>query len=62
LLKFTSFAVASNTMTFKDLNLNNFLWNALEDLGFSEPTSIQELAFSPVMSGRDVVGIAQNGT
>lgn len=49
-------------MTFKDLNLNNFLWNALEDLGFSEPTSIQELAFSPVMSGRDVVGIAQTGT
>ena len=49
-------------MTFKDLNLNNFLWNALEDLGFSEPTAIQELAFSPVMSGRDVVGIAQTGT
>ncbi len=49
-------------MTFKDLNLNNFLWNALEDLGFSEPTSIQELAFSPVMSGSDVVGIAQTGT
>lgn len=49
-------------MTFKDLNLNNFLWNALDDLGFSEPTAIQELAFSPVMSGRDVVGIAQTGT
>ena len=49
-------------MTFKDLNLNNFLWNALDDLGFSEPTAIQELAFSPVMSGKDVVGIAQTGT
>ena len=49
-------------MTFKDLNLNNFLWNALDDLGFSEPTAIQELAFSPIMSGRDVVGIAQTGT
>ncbi len=52
----------SNLMTFRELNLNNSLWNALEDLGFSEPTSIQELAFSPVMSGRDVVGIAQTGT
>ncbi len=52
----------SNLMTFRELNLNNSLWNALEDLGFSEATSIQELAFSPVMSGRDVVGIAQTGT
>ena len=49
-------------MIFRELNLNNSLWNALEDLGFSEATSIQELAFSPVMSGRDVVGIAQTGT
>jgi ATP-dependent RNA helicase RhlE len=49
-------------MTFKDLNLNKFLWNALDDIGFETPTAIQELAFSPVMSGRDVVGIAQTGT
>lgn len=49
-------------MTFKDLNLNKFLWNALDDLGFETPTAIQELAFSPVMSGKDVVGVAQTGT
>ncbi len=49
-------------MTFKDLNLNKFLWNALDDLGFTTPTPIQEEAFSPVMSGGDVVGIAQTGT
>ncbi len=49
-------------MTFRDLNLTNFLWNALDDLGFTEPTSIQELAFSPIMSGKDTVGIAQTGT
>ncbi len=49
-------------MTFKDLNLNKFLWNALEDMGFDQPTAIQEMAFSPVMSGSDVVGIAQTGT
>ena len=52
----------SNVMTFRELNLNNSLWNALEDLGFSKPTSIQKLAFAPVMSGKDVVGIAQTGT
>ena len=49
-------------MLFRDLNLNNFLWNALEDLGFETATPIQEQAFAPVMSGKDVVGIAQTGT
>ncbi|MUP46188.1 DEAD/DEAH box helicase [Gramella sp. BOM4] len=49
-------------MTFQDLNLNTPLLNALEDLGFQTPTPIQEQAFSSIMSGRDVVGIAQTGT
>ena len=49
-------------MNFQDLNLNTPLRNALEDLGFSTATPIQEQAFSPIMSGRDVVGIAQTGT
>ncbi|MBQ4821116.1 DEAD/DEAH box helicase [Aquimarina sp. MMG016] len=49
-------------MTFRDLNLSNQLINALDDLGFDTPTPIQEQAFSPVMSGKDVVGIAQTGT
>ncbi len=48
--------------TFDDLNLNNALRNALQDLGLSTPTPIQEKAFSVVMSGRDIVGIAQTGT
>jgi ATP-dependent RNA helicase RhlE len=49
-------------MTFEDLNLNTPLLNALGDLGYTEPTPIQEKAFSVIMSGRDVVGIAQTGT
>ena len=49
-------------MTFHDLNLNKNLLNALDDLGLISPTSIQEKAFSVIMSGRDVVGIAQTGT
>lgn len=48
--------------TFDDLNLNNALRNALQDLGLSTPTPIQEKAFSVIMSGRDIVGIAQTGT
>jgi len=49
-------------MTFDELNLNTPLLNALSDMGISTPTTIQEKAFSVVMSGADVVGIAQTGT
>ncbi|TXG35275.1 DEAD/DEAH box helicase [Seonamhaeicola maritimus] len=49
-------------MTFRDLNLNTPLFNALDDLGFETPTPIQEQSFNVVSSGRDVVGIAQTGT
>ena len=51
-----------NQLAFQDLNLSTQLLNALDDLGFKTPTAIQEEAFSPVMSGKDVVGIAQTGT
>ncbi len=49
-------------MTFDELNLNTPLRNALDDLGYTTPTPIQERVFSIVMSGRDVCGIAQTGT
>ncbi len=49
-------------MTFQDLDLSNPLRNAIDDLGFQEPTPIQEEAFPIVRSGSDVVGIAQTGT
>ena len=49
-------------MTFTDLDLSNQLNYAIEDMGFTTPTPIQEQAFSVVRSGQDVVGIAQTGT
>ena len=49
-------------MTFDDLNLNTPLLSALDDLGYSNPTTIQRKVFSVVMSGADVCGIAQTGT
>ncbi|QMW00728.1 DEAD/DEAH box helicase [Spirosoma foliorum] len=49
-------------MTFDELNLNKPLSNALEDLGYTTPTTIQQNVFSVVMSGRDVCGLAQTGT
>ncbi len=49
-------------MTFQDLNLTNPILNALEDLGISTPTPIQERSSPVILSGRDMVGIAQTGT
>lgn len=49
-------------MKFEELNLNKHLLRSLEDLEFSYPTPIQEQAFSVIMSGKNVVGIAQTGT
>jgi ATP-dependent RNA helicase RhlE len=49
-------------MTFEDLNLNRPLLTALDELGYTNPTVIQQRVFSVVMSGRDVCGIAQTGT
>lgn len=48
--------------TFNELNLNTPLLNALTDLGYTHPTTIQWKAFPVIMSGRDVTGIAQTGT
>ena len=49
-------------MTFEDLNLCNALLSALNDAGYTNPTTIQHRVFAVVMSGRDVCGIAQPGT
>ena len=49
-------------MEFTDLNLTKPLSNALADLSLTKPTAIQSKVFSTIMSGKDVVGIAQTGT
>lgn len=48
--------------TFEDIDLSNPLRNSIADLGFANPTPIQEQAFPVIRSGKDVVGIAQTGT
>jgi ATP-dependent RNA helicase RhlE len=47
---------------FEQFSLKKPLFNAIKDLGFTAPTPIQEEAFSVILSGKDVVGIAQTGT
>ncbi len=49
-------------MIFEELNLSSSLLKALADMEFVNPTPIQEMAFPVVMSGKDVIGIAQTGT
>ena len=49
-------------MLFSELNIQKFLLNAIEDLGFEKPTPIQTEAFPIIKSGKDVIGISQTGT
>jgi len=48
--------------SFENFKLSKHLRYALDDLGFKKPTPIQEAVFSVILSGRDMVGIAQTGT
>ncbi len=48
--------------SFAEFELSKALNEALEKLNISEPTPIQYKSFSPIMSGRDIMGIAQTGT
>jgi len=48
--------------TFENINLSKPLQSAMADLGFNRLTPIQDEAYSVILSGKDVVGIAQTGT
>lgn len=48
--------------TFAHFDLSEKILDALADLNLFEPTPIQEKSWSPILSGRDVMGIAQTGT
>jgi ATP-dependent RNA helicase RhlE len=47
---------------FEDESLPKPLRSAIDELGFNQPTPIQVEAFPVILSGRDIVGIAQTGT
>ncbi|MCZ4281958.1 DEAD/DEAH box helicase [Kiloniella laminariae] len=49
-------------MSFSDLGLNPKLLQAIEEVGYTTPTPIQEQAIPYVLMGRDVLGCAQTGT
>ena len=47
---------------FEEINLSKQLHNAIKDLGFTQQTPIQRETYSKILSGKDLVGIAQTGT
>ena len=49
-------------LKFSELNISDEIVRAVEDMGFEEPTPIQQLAIPLIMQGRDVTGQAQTGT
>jgi ATP-dependent RNA helicase DeaD len=48
--------------SFKELGLSEPLVEALQHLGYEQPTPIQEQAIPELLAGRDVIGQAQTGT
>lgn len=49
-------------MTFDQLNIRPEILQAVTEMGFTEPTPIQEQSIPIVLEGQDVVGQAQTGT
>ena len=48
--------------TFKELGLSEKIQTAIDELGFEEPTPIQDQAIPELLDGHDVIGQAQTGT
>ena len=47
---------------FKELGLKPEILTALDELGYTEPTAVQEQAIPELLAGHDVIGQAQTGT
>lgn len=57
-----SVSESDSKLTFRDLGLSDNVLKALDDMGFEEPSPIQEKAIPSLLAGRDVIGQAQTGT
>ena len=49
-------------MSFSSLQLSEPILKALTDLGYTQPTAIQEKAIPVILSGKDLIAAAQTGT
>ena len=50
------------TTTFDKFGIGKSILKALDEIGFHDPTPVQELAIPVIKSGQDILGIAQTGT
>jgi ATP-dependent RNA helicase DeaD len=48
--------------SFSELSLPAFLLEALAEVGYEKPSTIQSMTIPPLLAGRDLVGQAQTGT
>ena len=49
-------------MSFKDFNFKPYIQSALDEIGFKEPTEVQQGLIPVVRSGRDLVGESKTGS
>ncbi|WP_438832478.1 DEAD/DEAH box helicase [Streptococcus pluranimalium] len=49
-------------MSFKDFNFKTYIQSALDEIGFKEPTPVQQKLIPVVRSGRDLVGESKTGS
>lgn len=58
-----SLVTLNNTsLSFKDFNFSPHLSEALDVMGFKEPTPIQQQAIPEILAGKDLIACAQTGT
>ena len=50
------------TTSFEKFGIGKSILKALDEIGFHEPTPVQDLAIPVIKSGQDMLGIAQTGT
>jgi ATP-dependent RNA helicase RhlE len=49
-------------MSFRELGLDAKILKAVQEAGYTEPTPIQMAAIPPILTGHDLIGVAQTGT
>ncbi|MFJ6652724.1 DEAD/DEAH box helicase [Microbacterium sp. NPDC091313] len=55
-------AATDAAQSFSELGLDPAVLKALKDVGYETPSAIQAATIPPLLSGRDVIGMAQTGT
>lgn len=49
-------------MRFTEFNFHPDIQSGIRDAGYTSPTPIQQKAMSPILNGKDILGLAQTGT